>query len=259
MPAKNSTTRFSSRVDDYVKYRPHYPAGIIDLLADKCGLTPESVIADIGSGTGILTKLFLENGNPVVGVEPNREMREGGENYLAEFARFTSVDGTSEATRLPPQSMDFILAAQAFHWFDQTKTRAEFQRILNQDGWVVLVWNDRRTDSTPFLRDYEAMLQEFGYEYKEIEHKNVRDENVFSAFFGRPPSAATFDNAQRVDFNGLIGRLNSASYMPGRDDPRHAEMAAKARMIFTQYAENGRVAFEYDTRVFYGQFNGGES
>jgi SAM-dependent methyltransferase len=255
MPAKNSTTRFSSRVDDYIKYRPHYPAEIIDLLADKCGLTPESVIADIGSGTGILTKLFLENGNPVVGVEPNREMREGGESYLAEFARFTSVEGTSEATRLPPQSMDFILAAQAFHWFDQTKTRAEFQRILKPNGWVVLIWNDRRTDSTPFLRDYEALLQEFGNDYKEIEHKNVRDENVFIAFFGAPPAAASFDNAQRVDFEGLIGRLNSASYMPGRGDARHAAMVAHAREIFTDHAVNGRVAFEYDTRVFYGNLH----
>lgn len=252
MPAKNSTTRFSSRVADYIKYRPHYPAEIIDLLADKCGLTPESVIADIGSGTGIVTKLFLENGNPVVGVEPNREMREGGEHYLAEFARFTSVDGTSEATRLPPLSMDFILAAQAFHWFDQTKTRAEFQRILNQDGWVVLVWNDRRTDSTPFLRDYEAMLQNFGSEYNEINHKNVQDESAFTTFYGVPPSVATFDNTQRVDFEGLIGRLNSASYMPGRDDPRHAAVARRAQEIFTAHQKNGMVAFEYNTRVFYG-------
>ena len=252
MPAKNSTTRFSSRVDDYIKYRPHYPAEIIDLLADKCGLTPESVIADIGSGTGIVTKLFLENGNPVVGVEPNREMREGGEHYLAEFARFTSVDGTSDATRLPPQSMDFILAAQAFHWFNQTKTRAEFQRILNQDGWVVLIWNDRRTDSTPFLRDYEALLQNFGSDYCEINHKNVQDESVFTTFYGVPPSVATFDNIQRVDFEGLIGRLNSASYMPGRDDPRHAAMARRAQEIFTAHQKNGMVAFEYNTRVFYG-------
>ena len=252
MPAKNSTTRFSSRVDDYIKYRPHYPAEILDLLAEKCGLTPESVIADIGSGTGIVTKLFLENGNPVVGVEPNREMREGGENYLAEFARFTSVDGTSDATRLPPQSMDFILAAQAFHWFDQTKTRAEFQRILNQDGWVVLMWNDRRTDSTPFLRDYEALLQIFGNDYNEINHKNVQDESVFTTFYGVPPLAATFDNIQRVDFEGLIGRLNSASYMPGRDDPRHAAVAKRAQEIFAAHQKNGMVAFEYNTRVFYG-------
>lgn len=252
MGAKDSTTRFSSRVDDYIKYRPHYPIEIIDLLADKCGMTPESVIADIGSGTGILTKLFLENGNPVVGVEPNLEMREAGEHYLADYARFTSLDGTSEATRLPAQSMDFILAGQAFHWFDQTKTRAEFQRVLKEDGWVVLLWNDRRIDTTPFLRDYEALLQEFGTDYNEINHKNVQDKSVFAAFFGAAPFEASFDNVQQFDLDGLMGRLNSSSYVPSREDPRHSKMAVRAKEIFTAHQKKGKVAFEYDTRVFYG-------
>ncbi|MBL0124321.1 MAG: class I SAM-dependent methyltransferase [Betaproteobacteria bacterium] len=253
MVAKNATTRFSSRVDDYIKYRPNYPIEIIDLLAEKCGLTPESVIADIGSGTGILTKLFLENGNPVAGVEPNRDMREAGEHHLAEYARFTSVEGASEATRLPANSMDFVVAGQAFHWFDQPKARLEFQRILKEPGWVSLIWNDRRTDSTPFLRDYEALLQEFGTDYNEINHKNVQDKAVFAAFFGAPPLEAAFDNVQRFDLDGLMGRLNSSSYVPGRDDPRHAAMARRAQEIFAAHQKNGSIAFEYDTRVFYGE------
>jgi SAM-dependent methyltransferase len=251
MTAKNATTRFSSRVDDYVKYRPHYPIEIIDLLAANCGLTPESVIADIGSGTGILTRLFLENGNPVIGVEPNREMREAGEHDLADFSRFTSMDGTAEATRLPAHAMDFIVAGQAFHWFDRVRARSEFQRILKQDGWLVLIWNDRRVDSTPFLSDYEALLQEFATDYNEINHKNVQDKKIFAEFFGHPPFEATFDNVQRFDFDGLIGRLNSSSYVPGRDDPRHAAMAMRAQEIFAAHQQSGGVAFEYDTRVYY--------
>ena len=251
MTAKNSTTRFSSRVGDYMKYRPHYPVEILDLLAAKCGMTPESVIADIGSGTGILTEMFLENGNPVIGVEPNKEMREAGENYLAQFARFNSVDGTSEVTRLPAMSVDLIIAGQAFHWFDQVKARAEFQRILKDNGWVVLVWNDRRVDSTPFLRAYEALLEEFGTDYKEINHKNVQDRAVFTAFFGTPPDEAIFDNIQRFDFAGLVGRLNSSSYMPGIDDPGHADMIQRTKEIFDAQQTNGNVAFEYDTRVYY--------
>ena len=252
MSAENSTTRFSSRVDDYIKYRPHYPVEIIDLLADKCGLTPESVIADIGSGTGILTRLFLENGNPVVGVEPNREMREAGERYLKEFARFTSLEGTSETTHLPSGAMDFVVAGQAFHWFDQAKTRKEWMRVLKQDACVVLVWNDRRVDSTPFLRDYEALLQAFGTDYNEINHKNVQDNVVFAAFYGAAPYEASFDNVQHFDLDGLLGRLNSSSYAPGREDPRHAAMVARAQEIFAKHQKNGRVAFEYDARIFYG-------
>lgn len=253
MTAKNSTTRFSSRVDDYVKYRPHYPIEILDLLAAKCDMAPESVIADIGSGTGILTKMFLDNGNPVIGVEPNKEMREAGEEYLSEYARFNSVDGTSETTRLPAGAVDIIVAGQAFHWFDQVKSRAEFQRILDENGWVALVWNDRRVDSTPFLRDYEALLQEFGTDYKEINHKNVQDKAVFTAFFGVAPSEAVFDNIQRFDFEGLMGRLNSSSYVPAQDDVRYAPLAKRAKEIFDACQVNGKIAFEYDTRVFYGR------
>jgi SAM-dependent methyltransferase len=262
MPKDNATTRFSDRVADYVKYRPHYPVEILDLLADRCGLTPESVIADIGSGTGILTKLFLENGNPVIGVEPNKDMREAGEAYLAEYARFTSIDATAETTRLPKHAIDFVLAGQAFHWFDQAKTRAEFMRILKYGdrredcGWVVLVWNDRRIDSTPFMRDYEALLQTFGTDYNEINHKNVQDPAVFRAFFGGDVEEARFDNVQRFDFDGLMGRLHSSSYVPAKDHPHYAPMAVRAAEIFDAHAANGKVAFEYDTRVYYGQMRG---
>lgn len=252
MPAQNATTRFSDRVADYVKYRPHYPIEIIDLLAARCGLTPESVIADVGSGTGILTKMFLENGNPVIGVEPNKEMREAGEQYLEEFARFTSIDGSSEATRLPAHAIDFVLAGQAFHWFDQVKTRAEFLRILKPDGVVVLIWNDRRTDTTPLLRDYEALLQQYGTDYKEINHKNVQDKAVFTPFFGGDFFEAAFDNVQRFDFDGLMGRLHSSSYVPAKNHPHYAPLAARAKEIFTMHQQGGEVAFEYDTRVYYG-------
>ena len=256
MPKSNSTTRFSDRVADYIKYRPSYPVEIIDLLAEHCGLTPDSVIADIGSGTGILTKLFLENGNPVIGVEPNREMREAAEEYLSDYARFTSLDGSAEATRLPGHSMDFILAGQAFHWFDREKTRAEFQRIAKEGAWVMLIWNDRRTDATPFLKDYEKLLAEFGTDYAEINHKNVQDAAVFTAFYGAAPSQATFDNVQRFDFAGLMGRVASSSYMPGRSDPRFPAMEQAARAIFDRHQVQGRVAFEYDTRVYYGEMSG---
>jgi SAM-dependent methyltransferase len=252
MPAPDATTRFSDRVADYVKYRPNYPVEILDLLAAKCGLTPESVIADIGSGTGILTKMFLENGNPVIGVEPNKEMREAGEHLLAEFNRFESIDGTSHETHLPAHSMDFVLAGQAFHWFDRDKTRTEFMRILKPEGVVVLVWNDRRIDTTPFLRDYEAMLHQYGTDYADINHKNVQDKAVFTPMFGGEFFEASFDNVQRFDFEGLMGRLNSSSYVPPKGHANYASLAKRAKEIFDANQQGGKVSFEYDTRVYYG-------
>src|SRR5271170_7373092 len=150
MPVKNATQRFSSRVDNYVRYRPGYPSEVLDLLKKTCGLTADSVIADVASGTGIFTRILLENGNRVFGVEPNADMRRAGEEYLASYERFTSVAGTAEATSLPDHSVDIVTAAQAAHWFDRAKARAEFVRILKSGGWAVLIWNERQTDTTPF-------------------------------------------------------------------------------------------------------------
>ena len=248
----NPTTRFSTRVDDYLQYRPHYPVEIIDLLAETCGLTPDSIIADIGSGTGILAKLFLENGNPVIGVEPNREMREAGKDYLSEFGRFTGMDGTAESSLVPTRSMDFVVAGQAFHWFDREKSRVELKRILKPEGVAVLVWNDRRIDSSHFLREYEALLRQYAIDYDKINHKNIQDKAVFAAFFGGEFFEASFDNLQHFDFDGLMGRLNSSSYAPPAEHPNYAPMAKRAKEIFLTHQQTGRVTFEYDTRVYYG-------
>ncbi|HEX9392104.1 MAG TPA: class I SAM-dependent methyltransferase [Usitatibacteraceae bacterium] len=252
MSVDNSTTRFSSRVDDYVKYRPPYPPEILDLLAAKCALTPESVIADIGSGTGMLAKLFLDNGNAVIGVEPNAEMRAAGEKYLAEYGRFTSMDGSAEATRLPVHAMDFVVAGQAFHWFDRDRTRKEFLRLLKPDGVLALIWNDRRLDSTPFMRDYEALLREYGSDYRDIDHKKFQQREILAPFFGGEFFEASFDNNRSLDLDGLMGRLHSASYMPARDHPDGAQMTARASEIFAAHAVGGKVSFEYDTRIYYG-------
>src|SRR5258708_29430755 len=121
--------RFSNRVANYVKYRPGYPREIVGFLEAKCGLTHESVIADIGCGTGISSRMFLENGSRVIGVEPNAAMRAAAEEYLAGFPNFMPVDGTSDRTTLPDASVDLVVAAQAFHWFEPEKTRPEFGRI----------------------------------------------------------------------------------------------------------------------------------
>ena len=169
----NSTERFTDRVENYSKYRPTYPAGVINLLKSECGLSPESDVADIGSGTGILAKLLLRNCKRVFGVEPNAAMRDAGKALLKNYPTFITVAGSAENTTLPDASIDLITAGQAFHWFDEMKARVEFKRILKSGGFVALVWNDRRLDSTPFLAAYEQLLREFGTDYAQVQDFDV--------------------------------------------------------------------------------------
>ena len=246
------TLRFSSRVENYLRYRPNYPAAVVGLLVTDCGLGPESVIADVGSGTGILAQLFLAHGNPVFGIEPNREMRQAGERLLQSFPRFASIAGTAEATTLPDRSVDFVTAGQAFHWFDRDLCRAEFSRILRPGGWIVLLWNDRRTDATPFLRAYEQLLLSYATDYEQVNHKRV-DAAVLREFFKANPVKKLLSNYQHFDLPSLNGRLLSSSYAPEAGQPRHADMMAALKQLFERYQHEGRVTFEYETVIYYGQ------
>ena len=245
-----STQRFSSRVENYVRYRPSYPPELIALLQRECGLGASSTAADIGSGTGKLTELLLQTGSAVFGVEPNREMREAGERLLQAFPRFTSVAAPAEATTLPDRSVDLITAGQAFHWFDRPRTRAEFARILKPGGAVALIWNDRRTESTPFLRAYEQLLRDFATDYEQVNHRNL-DLAMLREFFGGEPRGAKFPYAQRFDFAGLQGRLLSASYAPDQGQPGHDAMRERLREIFAEHQRAGEVSFDYDTMVYW--------
>ena len=249
------TQRFSNRVENYIKYRPGYPPAILNLLTAKCGLSPSATVADVGSGTGILTRMLLGSGSRVLGVEPNREMREAGERLLAGHANFTSVDGTAEATTLPDGTIDIITAGQAFHWFDRPKSRREFQRILRPGGWVVLIWNDRNITDRPFFRAYEELLLTYGTDYASVNHKNV-DEQILREFFGSSGyGSAAYPNDQIFDFAGLKGRLLSSSYAPDESDPRHVPMLAALKTLFDAYQTNGTVTFDYDTTIYYGQLS----
>jgi len=251
----DSTRRFSSRVENYVKYRPGYPKAILALLRRDCGLTPGSAIADIGSGTGLSARLFLANGNRVCGVEPNQEMREAAERLLAKYARFTSVSATAEATTLPEASADFVVAGQAFHWFDIPTTRTEFTRISKPDGWIVLMWNERHVSDTLFLRNYERILKTYCPEYPQVDHRRV-DARVLHKFFGRQGFRfAHFDNAQQFDFEGVRGRLLSSSYAPEPGQPAYEPLLADLSRVFDACQSDGHVAFRYDTQVYYGHLS----
>ena len=249
-----STARFSDRVQDYVRYRPGYPFQVIELLRTTCGLQPAHVIADVASGTGAFTRLLLENGNAVFAVEPNQAMRDAGNELLASFVRLTSVAGTAEATSLPSASVDFVTAAQAAHWFDRQAARAEFVRILKPGGWCVLIWNERRTTATPFLRDYEQLLLTYGTDYKEVRHERTT-ETIHEFFAPALYQERAFEMRQQFDFEDLAGRLLSSSYAPREGHRNHAPMMQELQRLFAAHAERGMVSFEYDTRVFYGRLD----
>lgn len=247
------TERFSDRVENYIRYRPSYPPQIIELMRREMNLNENSIVADVGSGTGIFSKLLLETGCTVYAIEPNEPMRRAGDEFLQEFERFRSIDGSSENTNLSDESVDLIAAAQAFHWFDREKAKAEFERIIKPSGYVALIWNERQLASTAFLRDYEDFLLRYGTDYKEVRHDAVSTDNI-RPFFFEDFDEISFPNVQRVDFNGLKGRLLSASYIPRAGHSRYEEMLSNLEDIFARHQQAGAVEILYDTRVFYGKF-----
>ncbi len=248
----DSALRFSGRVDCYSQYRPAYPRQLVGLFTSELGLKPSHAIADIGSGTGISSRLFLELGCGVYGIEPNAEMRVEAERYLVDYPEFRTIDGTAEKTGLEDQSVEMITAFQSFHWFDNAKTATEFRRIIGPGGYLVLVWNERLLDANRFLLEYEQLLTEFGTDYKQIRHDRV-DKNSIEALFGSSFVKRTFDNAQTLDLEGFIGRTLSASYMPSVKNPNYGEMIKNVRRLFAAHQEKGRIRVFYHTKVYYGK------
>lgn len=252
-PPSNARDRFSNRVADYVRYRPSYPPGMMRILNESAGLCLESRVADIGSGTGISSALLLDAGCEVFAVEPNADMRHAAEAQLDGSPRFHSIAAPAEATTLPDNSLDLVFAAQAFHWFDVPKARAEFSRILKPGGHIALVWNVRQTDSTPFLRDYEALLKTYATDYAQVRHENVNDAVLRDFFVAGSYQKHSLPNAQQFDFEGLRGRLLSSSYAPAAGQPGHEEMLAELRRIFDAHQKDGMVEILYDTEIHLGR------
>ncbi len=251
--ALDSTRRFSSRVNDYIKYRPGYPPQVLDVCRNEMGLTPASVVVDVGSGTGISTELFLKNGNVVYGIEPNPDMRAAAERLLTQrYPNFRSIDGTAEATTLADRSADFVLAAQAFHWFDKSAAAREFQRVLRPGGHVAIVWNGRKTDGSPLLTGYDQLLRTLGTDYKRVSRTTTSVKDL-QRIFGVPFRRVAFPNEQRFNFEAFRGRAMSASYSPLPDHPSHEPFIAQLKNLFDIHERKGQVVFEYETEVFLGR------
>lgn len=248
----DNTQRFSNRVDNYVKYRPSYPAEIIPFLEKEFGFNKDSVIADIGSGTGILSEIFLQNGNVVFGIEPNVPMRKKAEQLLVNYHSFKSINGTAEQTSLENESVDLITAAQAFHWFDIDKTKQEFKRILKPNGYCCLIWNERLNNSD-CLKAYEQLLKDYSTDYTKVDHKNIDDKRIDAFFSPNIVTKKSFSNKQVFDFEGLKGRLLSSSYAPDENHPKHNAMLEHLKNIFNLFNQNNQVQFDYETKVYLGR------
>jgi SAM-dependent methyltransferase len=251
----DSKNRFSNRVADYLRYRPHYPQGVLDLMRAHSHLSSGHVIADIGSGTGFLSELFLKNGHVVFGVEPNKEMREAGEDYLAAYPRFHSVNGSAEATTLDDASVSFVTAGQAFHWFEPQATRREFSRILRPNGWVAIVWNDRGTAKSSFAASYENLLLRFGTDYSRVKDSYPQSEDIRAFFEHDNFLTREIPNHQIFDLDGLRGRLRSSSYAPPEGHPNFAPMMSDLDDLFAAHQREGRVRMEFSTVAYLGQLN----
>lgn len=251
MPPLRSTERFSDRVADYVRYRPDYPQAIVAWLR-QLDVTPSWEVADVGAGTGISSRLFLDAGHRVVAVEPNDAMRAAAEQWLHDSPGFRAIDGTAEATTLADASVDLVIAAQAFHWFDTSAVRQEFRRILSPHGLVAVFWNSRRLAGTPFLEGYERLLLEYGVDYTSVAERYADDDSMRLWFGHGFRGAASFPHGQALDFDALRGRLMSSSYAPKPGHPNHEPMLAALRDLFDATQQGGTVAFDYDTRIFAG-------
>ena len=248
-----STLRFSHRVENYIRFRPGYPDALVDLLCREARLESGSVAVDLGSGTGILARMLLARQVSVHAVEPNAGMREAAEGLLGGDPRFISHATTAEHTGLPGHCADLITAAQAFHWFDRALAKLEFNRLLKPGAVAALIWNERQVTRTPFLREYETFLETWATDYQEVNHANITPAEITAFFAPHPVRAETFPNQQVFDYAGLEGRLMSCSYAPAEDDPRHAPMLAALHALFERHAQDGKVCFEYDCRVWWAR------
>jgi SAM-dependent methyltransferase len=249
----DSKERFSNRVDTYVKYRPSYPKEAIDYLYDSVGLRPGCTIADVGSGTGIFSKLLLERGSRVIAVEPNAAMRTASEQALGGHPNFQAVPGSAESTGLPDRSVAFVVCAQSFHWFDRSAAQTEFRRILEPGGKVILIWNTRLASGTPFREEYEQLLQTYGTDYKSVNHRNISRTMLLAFFKEGTMHEERFTLTQKFDFEGLKGRLQSSSYCPLPGHPNYDAMMKELRELFDRNNRNGVVPFEYETEIYWGE------
>ena len=251
----DSKERFSNRVDDYVRYRPSYPIEALDFLYSTVGFSQNACIADVGAGTGIFSALLLERGSEVIAIEPNAEMRKAAIERLGDRTGYKPLPGSAENTGLPARSVDHIVCAQSFHWFDRDKTKAEFQRIMKPNGKVVLIWNSRKTSGSAFLEQYEQLLLDYATDYDKVGHKFINEATLRAFFKIGTHRLDRFIMRQTFELAGLTGRLQSSSYSPLPGHPDYEPMLDGLGVIFRENEQDGVVHVDYDTEIYWGELD----
>jgi SAM-dependent methyltransferase len=240
------TRRFSSRVEHYARYRPGYPARLIEVLRNTCGLAPDHVVADVGCGTGLLAEVFLRNGNLVYGIEPNEDMRAVAEDTLRKYERFRSVNARGECTTLPRASVDLVAVGRAFQWLEPEAALAEFARILKPEGWAVLVWLTRKT-APGFPAEYDGLLSTYSLDRREMEQTR-RDRRTLLTRRGF--TRQSFDEHAAVTLEALEGETRSYSSSPEPGHPLFAPMREALQALFRKHQRDGQVTIEYGLTVY---------
>jgi SAM-dependent methyltransferase len=246
----NPVGRFTGLAKIYARCRPSYPDTALDFIVSHCQLGPDTTLVDIGSGTGIASRLFARRGVHVIGIEPNAEMRAEAEaaELPEDVLRPRYVDGRGEATGLAPESADAVLAAQAFHWFEADPALAEFHRILKPGGWVVLMWNDRDTSDLFTAEFGKLILTVPDAAAAEVPRGGAGNALLVSPRF-QQAEYRRFHNEQILDEDSFVGRAFSASYAPREGSPA-AAYEQSLRHLFARFQDRRRVTVRYETRVY---------
>jgi SAM-dependent methyltransferase len=239
-------TEFNDRSQEYAIGRPSYPLEILQILTDL-GIGERSTIADIGAGTGLLTKIVGELGSNVLGIEPDEEMMNEGRNYCTDNQNIKFIHASAEDTGLEDTSVDLITIAQAFHWFDKHKCKEEFKRILKEDGYVMIVFNEMQRDSR-LAQEYTDVLHQFKAKHNAGISDFDPDEEK-RRFFGQGYSKILFDYGHTLTEEAFIGGALSLSYTPSKKDTRYEEFVAALRKLFSYFQKDGAITFQYKTEV----------
>ena len=253
----DTKNRFSEKVENYVKYRPHYPKKLIEFMEMHDILKKDYVIADVGAGTGKFTELLLQSGYTVNAIEPNRPMLKACKEIYGKYSNLKCIEGSSDVTTLADNSVDLITTAQAFHWFEIEDTKTEWERILKPNKYVALIWNSRLKGekTTPFQRQYEEFVKKYGKEYTRMQENFRVQEKIDILFKKNGYLEFHTPYSQTFNFGSLMGRALSSSYMPQPRDKLYPKMVEALKALFENHQVENQVSIEYDTELIYGKLD----